>query len=348
MNIAFLVNEINACIPGDATVGLGRAAVNRGHNVYFTAMGDATFNTDGHITVKGVYMNEKYKDNEIFVEKLKSKNAKIEKVSSKEMDVLYLRNNPSDDLDRPWAKFAGVLIGQFAARDGVLVLNDPDTLAYAHVDKMYFEHFPEIVRPASVITRNIEDIEHFFKEQKNKMILKPLEGSGGKDVFLVDQKQKNNLKQIVEAIARNGYVIAQEYLPKAKDGDVRVFMMNGKIMECNNKYAAFRRINKGDDIRSNIHAGGVVDKFKMTDKVLEISEILSPKLIKDGIFCVGLDIVGDKLIEMNITSPGGLNVSSRMYGVDFCDIMIQSIEKKLEYKKHYGNTLTNKELAVME
>jgi glutathione synthase len=249
-------------------------------------------------------------------------------------------------MDRPWAKFAGILFGQLAVKQGVLVLNHPDTLAYAHVDKMYFEHFPEIIRPASIITRHIDDIEDFFKKQKYKMILKPLEGSGGKDVFLVDKKE-GNLKQIVEAISRNGYVIAQEYLPQGKDGDIRLFMMNGKPMFYKGKYAAFRRINE-KDFRSNMHTGGKAVKAEIDDKILKIAEILGPKLIQDGIFCAGLDIVGNKLIELNITSPGGLSAATRLENIDFNEAMIIAIEKKLIYKKHYGNNLNNKELAVIE
>ncbi|MGK7390800.1 MAG: glutathione synthetase [Candidatus Cyclobacteriaceae bacterium M2_1C_046] len=347
MNIAFVINEIATLKYVDTTISMGLAAANRGHKVFFTEIGDAIFRPNGHIATKAVVMEGKYKGLEDFVHKVKDENAKVEKINCQDLDVIYLRNNPSEDMDRPWAKFSGILFGQFAVRQGVLVVNDPDTLAYAHVDKMYFEHFPESIRPSSLITRQIDEIEHFFKEHKHKMILKPLEGSGGKDVFLIDQKSKNNLKQIVEAIARNGYVIAQEYLPEATKGDVRVFMMNGKVMTCKDKFAAFRRVNK-KDFRSNMSAGGQAERFKMTDKMLEICDVLRPKLIEDGIFCAGLDIVGDKLIELNITSPGGLSAVDRLEKVSFNDVMIEAIEKKLYYKKHYGTDLANKRLAVME
>lgn len=347
MNIAFLVNEVATLKYVDTTVSLGLAATKRGHKVFFTENGDGIYHPSGHIATRAIVMEGKYKGLEDFVEKLKHEDAKIEKVNSQDLDVIYLRNNPAEDMDRPWAKFSGILFGQFAVKQGVLVVNDPDTLAYAHIDKMYFEHFPEAIRPSSLITRQIDEIENFFKEHKHKMILKPLEGSGGKDVFMVDHKSKNNLKQIVEAIARNGYVIAQEYLPKATEGDVRVFMMNGKVMTTKDKFAAFRRVNE-KDFRSNMSAGGKAERFKMTDKMLEICEILRPKLVQDGIFCAGLDIVGDKLIELNITSPGGLSAVDRLEKVSFNDVMIEAIERKLEHKKHYGTKLNNKELAVME
>jgi glutathione synthase len=346
MKIAFVVNDIEGCQAVDTTVGLGMSAANRGHDVFFTTVGDAIYYSDENIGARTIHMNETYKTYDEFVEKLKDKNAKKLKIHSDDLDVLFLRNNPSEDMDRPWAKFAGILFGQLAVRQGVLVLNHPDTLAYAHVDKMYFEHFPEAIRPASIITRHLDDIEEFFKKQKYKMILKPLEGSGGKDVFLVDKKE-GNLKQIVEAISRSGYVIAQRYLPQGKDGDIRLFMMNGKPMKYKGKYAAFRRMNE-KDFRSNMHTGGKALKAEIDDKILKIAEILGPKLIQDGIFCAGLDIVGDKLIELNITSPGGLSAAGKLEDVDFNEAMIIAIENKLVHKKHYGNSLTNKELAIIE
>lgn len=347
MKIVFVINELATCKLVDTTVGLGLSATKRGHTVYYTEVGDAIFHPDGNIGALAVKLKGNYKDKVEFLAGIKGEDVKKEKITSEDINVLYLRNNPSEDMNRPWAKFSGILFGQFAVKQGVLVLNHPDTLAYAHVDKMYFEHFPEAIRPASVITRQYDEIEAFYKEHKQKIILKPLEGSGGKDVFLVDKKE-SNMKQIVEAIARDGYIIAQEYLPQAKEGDVRLFLMNGKPMKYNGEYAAFRRVNATNDIRSNMHAGGKAVAFKMTDKILEIADILKPKFIKDGIFCAGLDIVGDKLIELNITSPGGLNALFDINGVDFCEYMIIAIERKLQHKKHYGTSISNKDLAVME
>lgn len=346
MKIAFLVNSIASCNERDTTLGLGRSAAHRGHDVYFFTVGDGTYYQTGHIAIRAIHLKGKFKSAADFLSKLQSSKAKIEKVTSEELDVIYLRNDTSADLDRPWAKFAGILLGQAAAKNGVLVLNNPDTLAYAHVDKMYFEQFPKAIRPASIITREVEEIRAFYEEHNQKMVLKPLEGSGGKDVFMVTEKEKN-LKQIVETITRNGYVIAQEYLPEAKNGDVRLFMMNGKPMEYKGKYAAFRRVNDAD-FRTNMHAGGRAEKFEMTDKMLEIADILRPKLIKDGIFCAGLDIVGDKLIELNITSPGGMVALTEMAKVDFHEAMIVAIERKLMYKKNYNGAISNRELCVLE
>ena len=157
-----------------------------------------------------------------------------------------------------------------------------------------------------------------------------------------------NLNQIVEAISRNGFVIAQEYLPAAKEGDTRVLLMNGKIFESNGKYAAIHRKNKSDDIRSNIHAGGKAIKAKINDTILELAGIVGPKLINDGMFVAGLDIVGDKIMELNLFSPGGLWSAERLEGESFAKVMIEAIEKKVDYKKYYKDRIPNAMLATME
>ena len=152
-----------------------------------------------------------------------------------------LRNDPADDRDRPWAMTAGIVFGKLAAERGVLVLNDPSGLADA-LNKMYFQHFPEEVRPRTLITRDAAEIRRFVEAEKGKAVLQPLLGSGGENVFLVEDNDRANLNQMVEAITRDGYVVAQEYLPEASKGDMRLFVMNGRPLQHQGKCAAFRRI----------------------------------------------------------------------------------------------------------
>ncbi len=188
-------------------------------------------------------------------------------------------------------------------RHGVIVLNDPNGLAKA-MNKMYFQLFPEQVRPRTLITRDREEIRKFAMEEGGNIVLKPLQGSGGTGVFLVRIDDLSNLNQMIEAVSRDGYVIAQEYLPAASEGDTRLFLMNGQPFRYKGKYAAFRRVRTGDDMRSNIHAGGKLRQAEISDMHLKIAEIVRPKLVQDGMFLVGLDIVGDKLMEINVFSPG--------------------------------------------
>jgi glutathione synthase len=252
-----------------------------------------------------------------------------------EFDVVMLRNDPADDAETdPWRNNAGVAFGQLIASSGVLVVNDPTSLANA-LSKAYFQHFPEIVRPRTLISRDEDMIEAFIKDLGGKAVLKPLQGSGGAGVFLVDRKEAPNLKQIIEAISRDGYVVAQEYLPEAAKGDVRLFVMNGEPLMLDGKYAAFRRTNTTKDIRSNMSAGGKATKVAVTDEMLEMVEVVRPKLVADGMFLVGLDIVGDKLMEINVFSPGGLGSAQALYEVNFAPAIIGELERKVNIRKHY-------------
>ena len=168
-----------------------------------------------------------------------------------------------------------------------------------------------------------------------------------RSVFLVDRKESPNLAQMVEAIARDGYVVAQEYLPEAKNGDVRMFVMNGAPLMVDGEYAAFRRRASESDVRSNMSAGGKAEAVKVTDEMLQMVEAVRPKLVDDGMFLVGLDIVGDKLMEVNVFSPGGLGSCQDLYGVDFAPAIIEDLERKVGIRGHYVNHMQNARLATI-
>jgi glutathione synthase len=258
-----------------------------------------------------------------------------------------LRNDPSDDaIERPWAQTSGVLFGQLAVAAGVLVVNDPSHLANA-INKTYFQHFPEEVRPRTLISRTEDDIKSFVAELGGRAVLKPLQGSGGQGVFLVTGKKGQNLNQIIETITRDGYVVVQEFLRDAERGDIRLFVMNGLPLEVEGKIAAFRRVNVGDDVRSNMHVGGKAEKVKITEEILDVVRLARPKLIEDGMFLVGLDIVGDKMMEANVFSPGGLGSAAGIHEVDFAAAVIEALERKLQIRAGYGPSLSNTALATM-
>ncbi len=346
MKIAFVINDIKTEKANFTTIYLALTAHKRGHKVFLFGVGDLGYSSDGHMVAQAKSVGEQsFKTNETFFKALEKSEAV--KISSNDLDVLYLRNDPSEDInDRNWAQNAPYIFGQIAMRDGVIVLNHPTSLSDA-INKMYFQHFPEILRPKTIITREPKEIQDFFESQKQRIILKPLQGSGGKNVFIVDKNSKGNLNQIIEAISTDGFIIAQEYLPKAKDGDTRFFLMNGLPLEVNGKFAAMKRVNKAGDIRSNIHAGGTGVKAEVDQEMLDLVQILKPKLVQDGMFLVGVDIVGDKLMEINVFSPGALNMISAMYDVDFGTAVIKAIENKVLYKKTYGQYVDNITLATL-
>ena len=346
MKIAFIINDHASEKASYTTPALGYAAYKRGHDVFFIGIGELAYASDGHLKARCKTIKGPNFQNSITYFKALQKEG-FSRISSEDLDVLFLRNDPSADInDRPWAQNAAFIFGEIAMRDKVLVLNHPNSLAGA-VNKMYFQHFPEILRPRTIITRDHKEIRKFFKEQKGKMILKPLQGSGGVNVFLMDKDNEHNLSQTIDAIIRDGFVIAQEYLEGAKNGDTRLFLLNGEPFQVEGTYAIMQRVNASGDIRSNIHAGGEPRKAKMTDQIRELAEIVRPKLVQDGMFLVGIDIVGDKLMEINVFSPGGLNIMGQMYGVDFSTKVIESIEKKVHYNNLYSNYLFNSRLATL-
>jgi glutathione synthase len=166
-------------------------------------------------------------------------------------------------------------------------------------------------------------------------------------VFQVKKDNIGNLNQMIEAIGAEGYIVAQEFLPESVEGDTRVFLMNGSILQYKGKYAALRRKNADGDIRSNLHAGGEAKPATITNKILEIAEIVRPSLIRDGMFFVGLDIIGSKLIEVNVFSPGGLHSACKFTERDFTEPIIRALEHKIHLKAVYNGQISNRRLATL-
>ena len=320
----------------------------RKHDVYIMGVGDFSFTNTEKLTINSTYVskNAGAESPQEYLELLKGEKAKTSRIIAKDLDVLFIRNNPTEEgSSRQWAEQAGVAFGRMMQQEGVLVLNDAYALSNAFIDKLYFEELPSEIKPKSLITRSKDEILEFFENNKKKMVLKPLEGSGGRDVYLIDKNEKN-LNQIIENIINKGYVIAQEFLPAAKE-DVRVLLLNGRIMQKKGKYGIIRRVSGEGEFRSNFSQGGSADKSPLTEGIQKVVDVVAPKLIKDGLFFVGLDVVEDKLIEINVLSPGGLDHFGEINLPDFSDIVIDSIEKKVYYKKMYGGQIENKVLATM-
>lgn len=345
MKIGFVVNDVDSEKPQYSTTRLGMTATNREHEVWLMGVADLGQDPEGRVIARAYAPQKKtYRSLETYLGHVQDGS---EAIIVEDLDVLMLRNDPAEDaIDRPWAQTSGVLFGQIAAANGVIVVNDPVHLADA-INKTYFQHFPEEVRPKTLISRNADDIKEFIDDCGNRAVLKPLQGSGGHGVFLVGGDGEANVNQIIETISRDGYVVAQEFLEAAEEGDVRLFVMNGEPLEHDGKYAAFRRVNESSDVRSNMHAGGEAVAVKVTDDMLRLVSIVKPKLIKDGMFLVGLDIVGDKLMEVNVFSPGGLGSAGHHAETNFADAVIGALEHKRDLRDAYGRTITNVALATL-
>ncbi len=348
MKIGFVVNDVETEQASFTTTRLAMCAINRGHQAWTLGVGDFVYKSDGSIHANARSARGKQYDSlATFLQELQGENVHAEQLRVDDLDVLLLRNDPSEDKsERAWAQTPGILFGQLAVRHGVIVLNDPINLAIA-LNKTYFQHFPEQVRPRTCISRDPEEIKEFIAAEGGKAVIKPLQGSGGSSVFLIHEADGANLNQMIEAVIRDGYCIAQEYLPAAKDGDVRLFVMNGRPLMHDGKYAAFRRVNKTGDMRSNMHSGGESEPAEIDDAALRLVEMVGPKLVADGMFLVGLDIVGDKLMEINVFTPGGLGSAQQATGVDFAGVVIDDLERKVRTKAHYGPTISNVQIATL-
>jgi glutathione synthase len=349
MRIGFVVNDVMTESPTYTTTRLGLAALRLGHEAWVMGVGDFIYNPDGTIGAWArAARGKKYQSPKTYLAAVQGDDAKIERIIVDDLDVLLLRNDPAEDIEqRPWAQTTGILFGQLAVRRGVIVLNDPYNLANA-INKTYFQHFPDEVRPKTLISHKVDEIKQFVLEDlKGNAVLKPLQGSGGQSVFLVRDDDTANINQMIEAVLRDGYVIVQEYLPAAVEGDIRLFVMNGHPLECQGKYAAFRRVNKSGDMRSNMHTGGEAEVAKLDDKAWALVDMVRPKLIEDGMFLVGLDIVGDKLMEINVFSPGGLGSAQKLNEVDFTPVVIEALERKVRYQQYYGRNLDNVKIATL-
>ena len=348
MRIAFFVNSIEGEYPHYTTTVLALSALSRGHDICYVTPGDFVLRPDDSLMVRALTLpGSNYKKPETLHKDLQGDDTKIETIDVDEIDVIFLRNDPSQDAaERPWAAYVGAMFGRLAADRGVLVVNDPEGLALAQ-NKLYFQDFPESVRPATLISKDIDEIRAFIEQQAKGAIVKPLQGSGGKNVFKIESPRDANLNQIFEAVSGEGYLIAQGYIPEAKAGDIRFFLMNGKPLERDGKYAAFRRVPAKDEVRSNIHVQGTAEAVNVTDKMLRIAETVRPKLVQDGMFLVGLDIVGDKILEINVFTPGGLWSMSQMYKADFTESVIIALENKLAIRAAYPKSVSNRQLATL-
>lgn len=346
MLIAFFVNDMATEHPNYTTTLLAHEAVQRGHRACYVTPGGFVMDANDRLRVHARFApTKKTKTLAEFFKAMQAIAEECETVDVADIDVLMLRSDPSLEHARPWAESAGILFGRAAAARGVLVLNDPDSLSHA-INKLYFQSFPETVRAATLITNTPADVKA-FAEEHGKIVLKPLQGSGGQSVFLVGDDNKSNINQMIEAIARDGYLIAQAYVPAAANGDIRLFLMNGSPLRVGNKFAALRRVSAEDDIRSNVHAGGKAVAAEIGETELRVAELIRPKLIADGMFLVGIDIVGDKVLEVNVFSPGNLTSCGKMNKANFAAEVLKSIERKVEIKAEFGGAFDNKALAVM-
>ncbi|MDV2857471.1 glutathione synthase [Oceanimonas sp. CAM02] len=234
------------------------------------------------------------------------------------LDVILMRKDPPFDTEFIYATY----LLERAESEGTLIVNKPQSLRDAN-EKLYTAWFAEHT-PSTLVTRSAADIRVFHAEHKD-IIMKPLDGMGGASIFRVKQDDPN-LGVIIETLTEHGsrYCMVQTYLPAIKDGDKRVLVVDGEpVPYC------LARIPQGGETRGNLAAGGRGEARPLSDSDRRIAEALGPVLKAKGLIFVGLDIIGDKLTEVNVTSPTCVREIEAAYPVNITGMLMDAIEKRL-------------------
>ncbi len=332
MKIGFVINDFEREKPGYTTTRLALEALRRGHEVRYVPVGRFSRGVDDRLGAHASCVPPGATEcPEAMLEAVRGTPPK--RLALDDLDVLMLRNDPADDFpQRPWARLAPLNFARFAMEAGVVVLNDPDGLL-RNVNKLSLEHYPRDIRPGSLISRDIDEIMSFCADHPAGSVVKPLAGSGGRKVFFVREQDRSNLKQIITAVLSDGYALAQEVVPEAAQGDIRVMLMNGDILEVDGTPALMRRKPSVGETRSNIRQGATAEAVELSDAIRTIVHAIKPRLIADGLFLVGIDVAGSKLLEINVFSPGGLGSIARVAGADFTPAILDSIELKVRHRR---------------
>jgi len=232
-------------------------------------------------------------------------------------DAVFMRKDPPADTQYLYA----TMLLSLADPRRTFVMNDPAGLREAN-EKLYALNFPSVI-PPTLVTYQIARLRQFMLDQGGQMIVKPLGGHGGEGVFFVHSGDRN-LGAILESATRfeTEPIMAQRYIPEVRNGDKRLIVLNGEPLGCT------LRVPREDEHRGNIHVGGTCVKAPITDRDREICETLRERLERDGLYFVGLDIIGDYLTEVNVTSPTGVQEIDQLDGVNLEAKVIDFVESR--------------------
>lgn len=238
-----------------------------------------------------------------------------------DIDVLLMRKDPPFDSEFLYA----TQMLSLAQDAGALVVNNPQALR-DYNEKLFTSYFPEHI-PATLVANNQVPIREFHAKYKD-IICKPLDGMGGASIFRV-KPDGNNLGVIIETLTHLGtrYMMVQEYLPQIKDGDKRVLIVDGEVMP----YCLARLPTKGET-RGNLAAGGTGRPQPISESDRALAEAIAPTLKANNILFVGLDVIGDKITEINITSPTCVREIEGHFSINIMAKLFEAIEKRLALK----------------
>jgi len=239
-----------------------------------------------------------------------------------DLDVILMRKDPPFNMEYVYTTY----ILERAELAGVLVVNRPASLRDMN-EKAYTAWFPQC-SPDTLVTRNISEL-NAFKDHHQRIVVKPLDGMGGKSIFVVDHRD-NNANVIFETLTEDQtrFTMAQTYIPEILEGDKRIILVDGKAPDY-----ALARIPDADDNRGNLVMGASAEIRELTDRDRWICEQVGPELSRRGVIFAGLDVIGDYLTEINVTSPTGIREIYKYANVDLASDLIDCIEKKLSARK---------------
>lgn len=237
----------------------------------------------------------------------------------KALDVIFMRKDPPVDNEFIYATH----MFELAEQAGTLIVNKAQSLRDFN-EKLFTAWFPQYV-PNTLVSRNAEQIKAFHQQQQD-IICKPLDGMGGTSIFRI-KEDGNNLGVVIETLTDNGnqYAMFQQYLPAIKDGDKRVLIVDGQVIP----YCLARLPSKGET-RGNLAAGGTGRAQPISQSDLDIATAIAPTLVEKGLIFVGLDIIGDRITEINVTSPTCVREIEAAYDVNITAMLFDAVEKRLK------------------
>ena len=300
------IGSIN--INGDSTFRIGLEAQARGHALFFYTPDKLAF-VEGRVVARGhwIELRREIGNHVTFGPETE--------VDLSEMDVVWLRQDPPFDMGYITTTHLLELI-----HPRTLVVNDPFWVRNSP-EKLLVLRFPTLT-PPTAIARDLSTIRA-FKERHGDVILKPLYGNGGAGVFRLDQNDRNlaSLYELFTGMSREPLIV-QKFLPDVAKGDKRVILVDGEPV------GAINRIPQAGETRSNMHVGGRAEKVGLTERDLEICRTIGPVLRDKGQVFVGIDVIGEWLTEINVTSPTGLQELERFDGTNAAARIWEVIEEK--------------------
>ncbi|MBL0691621.1 MAG: glutathione synthase [SAR324 cluster bacterium] len=305
VKVLFVIDPLESLVyERDTSYVLALESQKRGHISYVVDINDISLLNEN---CYGYVRQVKFLDASPYFSYLTNK----ENIKLDSFDLILMRKDPPFDLDFFFATQFLSLVKKGK------VINEPHSLRN-RVEKLYPLLFPGIF-PESLISSNLADLTSFM-HQYGKVIIKPINDRGGSGVLLISPKDNNSLSAL--EILTNHFqtkIIIQKYIPEVRQGDLRVFTLNGKFID------AVQRIPADNENRTNLHVGAKAKLAKLTSKQLDLINTISSQLKKDGIYFAGIDVIGDYINEINITSPTGIQALTKVGGMDVASLFWDKI-----------------------